>query len=227
MKKEVRFICFTGIDGTGKTSLSKQLVKSLNETGLSYYYVYGRLRPILLKPFIIIANLTFLRGQNAYGNYKKYASTKRSAIKKHGWLYRIYNSILLVDYALQILITIRIPLLLGRRIVCDRYIYDTVITDISPNTDETATDVVKRLKVLKLLFPRPDIVFLVDAPEEVAFSRKDDVPSIEYLRERRSLYLAAGKAYGMEIIDGTGSLKDLSKKAFESTIKALREYESR
>jgi thymidylate kinase len=62
-------------------------------------------------------------------------------------------------------------------------------------------------------------VLLIDAPEEVAIKRKDDIPSITHLSERRELYLSLAKQYGFTIIDGTNTLP-----ALQSTIwSAVRE----
>jgi dTMP kinase len=86
------------------------------------------------------------------------------------------------------------PHLLSRRIVVsDRYIYDTVISDLSVHLgyspEETAWAIAWGLRAL----PMPLLTVLIDVPAEVAFARKDDVPHIDYLRERRAFYLELKK----------------------------------
>ncbi|MBI5049489.1 MAG: hypothetical protein HZC11_01090 [Nitrospirae bacterium] len=58
---------------------------------------------------------------------------------------------------------------------------------------------------IKIFFPQPDIVMYIDCPEDIAFSRKDDIntPNVEYLRERRELYLKLADKYGWIKIEGT------------------------
>ena len=71
-------------------------------------------------------------------------------------------------------------------------------------------DSIRRL--LKKCFriaPKPDIAFLIDLPEEIAYQRKNDTPSIGYLKERREIYLNIGNEYEMMILDGTKSLEEL------------------
>jgi dTMP kinase len=59
------------------------------------------------------------------------------------------------------------------------------------------------------VIPSPDIVFLIDVPEEIAFSRKDDVPDINYLRERRSTYLKVANWCNMIVVDGSKTLSEI------------------
>ncbi len=202
-------ICFTGLDGTGKTTLSKRLTKFLGTQGIKCSYVYARLKPFISRPFIVIGEIVFLRKKNIFENYIEYSNIKKNAIKKYSFLSAIYQQILILDYILQIFLKINIPLILGRNIVCDRYIYDTVITDISVDMNYSKGKVIKTLYKLFYLCPKPDIIFLVDIPENIAFARKNDIPSIMYLKDRRDAYLIVGKEFNVSILDGTKSLNML------------------
>ena len=95
------FICFTGIDGSGKTTLSRGLVNALNERGIKYQYVYARWTPFILRPLILIGRFIFLRGKDMFQNYSEYSTAKRKAIKSHTLLSRIQQQILWLDYSLQ------------------------------------------------------------------------------------------------------------------------------
>ena len=209
MKTKGFLICFTGMDGTGKTTLSKNLVKSLKEMEIECNYVYARLTPIISKPFMWIGRLIFLHGENMFENYSDYTNTKRTAMEHNSILSRIYQQILLFDYLFQVFFKVKIPLIFGKNIVCDRYIYDTVITDLSVDMNYSKDGVMNLLNKLLRFFPEPDTTFLIDVPEEIAYQRKDDTPSIEYLRERRGTYLNVGNKYKMVILDGTKKLEEL------------------
>ena len=219
MKTKGLLICFTGMDGTGKTTLSKELVELLNRKGVKCKYVYGRLNIRMLKPFVLIGDWIFLRGKNAFKDYSQYSNTKRRAIKKHSFLARVYQQILLFDYILQVFFKVKLPLMRGKNIICDRYLYDTVITDLSVDMNYSKDRVTNLLNKLLHLFPEPGITFLIDVPEQIAYQRKNDTPSIDYLRERRGVYLDVGKKYGMIILDGSKSLEELKgliqKRVFE------------
>jgi dTMP kinase len=213
------FICFTGIDGTGKTTLSKELVELLNEKGVNCKYVYARLNPIILKPFILIGEWIFLRGSEISENYSEYSNTKRKTMEIHSFLSRIYEQILLLDYMLQVFFKVKVPLIFGKNIVCDRYIYDTVITDLSVDMNYSEDKTIRLLDNIFRFFPEPDITFLVDVSEEIAYERKNDIPSILYLRERRDMYLNIGKKCEMVILDGSKKREELQceieKKVFQ------------
>lgn len=216
------FICFTGIDGSGKTTLAKSLVDVMKERGIEAKYVYNRYTPIILRPLILIGGWLFLRGKDGFENYEDYSGTKKSVSKKHPFGASLYQRILLFDYFFQIMFKIKLPLLLGKNIVCDRYIYDTIVTDLSVDFNYTEEDVKKSLSKIPSLFPTPDIIFLVDLPEEIAYQRKDDVPSVDYLKDRRGIYHHIGEKYGMVILDGAKKLEELQDDVKNEVFKCLQ-----
>jgi len=209
-------ICFTGMDGSGKTTLSKALVEMLNKNGVKCRYVYGRLEPFILKPFISIGRRIFLKGKDMFKDYRGYSTRKRDVIERHSLLFALYTYILLFDYLLQLLIKIKLPLMLGKNIICDRYVYDTVITDFSLDKNYLNSDIRRLIKKCFYIAPKPDLTFLIDVPEEIAFRRKNDTPFIEYLKEIRDIYLEAGREEEMVILDGSKSLHEIQKIVIES-----------
>jgi dTMP kinase len=202
-------VCFTGIDGSGKTTISRKLVRSLNDKGFKFKYVYARINPFISGPLISIGRWIFLRKRDAFKDYFIYTDTKKKAIKEHIMLSKIYQKILLFDYFLQVLFKVKFPLVFGESVICDRYIYDTVINDLL--IDLNSRNLLNLLNSCLHIFPKPDIIFLIDVPEETAFRRKSDIPSIEYLRERRKIYLKIGREYKMKILDGTKEFERLQK----------------
>lgn len=209
MFKKNIFICFIGIDGSGKTTLAKTLAESMNNNGNKSKYVYNRSMSIITKPITEIGKLLFLRRRNIFSNYKEYSDKKR-ALFKHRNFCEIHRNVLLFDYFIQTVIKIKIPLWIGKSVICDRYVYDTIITDFAAYTNYSIDEVKKILDIWLNLFPKPDLVFLIDVPEEIAFKRKNDTPSIEYLKERRYIYLDVGKEYRMIILDGSRDLIELN-----------------
>jgi dTMP kinase len=203
-RKKGMLICFTGIDGSGKTTVAKKLTTYLKEKNLPVLYMYGRLKLFLTKPLMLIGNKMFLREHNITENYVKYSGKKKNLFSKHKFIQKIYLYTILIDYLLQLLIKIKIPLMSGKVIVCDRYIYDTVITDIAVDMNFSKKQVISLLDKCFLLIPNPDLTFLVDVNEEVAYSRKDDVPDERYLKDRRSFYIQVARYYNnMTIINGS------------------------
>jgi thymidylate kinase len=221
MKREQpKFICFIGIDGSGKTTLAKSLAASLRDSGKSAIYVYNRSKAVLIKPLSELGRLLFLRGHDVYSDYAAYSSRKQSLFQ-HRFFFDLYRSIFLLDYWIQSLIKIKAPLWSGSTVVCDRYLHDTIITDFAVHSHYTTDQVATALERWLHIFPRPDLVFMIDVDENVAYERKDDTPSLEYLKERRWLYAAIAQSYGAIVLDGSMDLAALQSQTRQITLSSF------
>ncbi|MCG2829231.1 hypothetical protein [Methanothermobacter sp. K4] len=200
-------ITFSGVDGSGKTTYTKHLVNSLREKGIDCSYVYGRLEPIILRPFIIIGRRLFLRKKDIFTDYRDYSNTKKKKISKHKYLFKIYYLIMLFDYIMQLLWKVKIPLLFGRNVLCDRYIFDTIVTDLAVDMDYSYNDLKDKIDMFLRFLSVPDLCFYVEVSANVAFKRKDDTPSLEYLQERIGLYDFVADQYKMIRVDGNDKLE--------------------
>lgn len=204
--KKLNFICFTGIDGSGKTTQAKLLVNELRDKGYDYEYRYSRFRPIIAKGFVAIARFLFLRKTSA-GNYKE-STVRKKSLSRLRPLVILYEFIMMFDCFLQMVPKIRMPLLMRRNIVCDRYFYDTLLTDIAIDMDYSDKQLENKLRKYRWFFPAPKLLFIIDLPADMAFQRKNDVSCPDYLVDRRPLYLNLAKYFKVAIIDGS---KDLSE----------------
>jgi dTMP kinase len=211
MSNKPNFICFIGLDGSGKTTLAKISTSVANKRGVQVKYVWSRYEPRILWPFVIILRLLLFKGKKMYTN-----PARKSSLMKNQLLSRIYPKLLLIDYSIQIFFRVKLPLIFKQMIICDRYIYDTLI-DLAVDFNYSIDWVIKILDILLQKLPRPDVVFLVDVPEKVAISRKRDTPSIEYLTKRRILYLSLAKKLKFKVLDGLRDINDL-KAEVESVI---------
>lgn len=198
-------VCLIGMDGTGKSTLSKKLVENMNQNGIKTKYTWSGLEPQILKPFFWLGKTLFIpRHEPRGGNYVRYSTTLRKVLS-NPLIRTIYESIFSLDYSLQLLWNVRIPMMRGESVVSDRYLYDVLI-DLAVILSYTERKMGILLRTFELLLPKPSLVFLIDAPEEVAIKRKDDIPSIIHLSERRKLYLCLAKRYGFTVIDSTNAL---------------------
>lgn len=196
------FICIIGIDGSGKTTQALKLLAQFRQSGIRTAYAHCYHRPILLKPLKILAKLTIMRGTNEFSNYMQYRKKKTSASKRHGFFTKTYALVWITDYWIQAFIQVSVAGLLSKVLIIDRYIYDTAL-NVSLSLNESI-DYACRLVDFFLKFnPKPTHFFLIDLPAEIAFSRKDDIQSVYYLKERRERYLRIAERYGAIILDGT------------------------
>jgi dTMP kinase len=166
---------------------------------------------------IFIKNKLFVREDDLKKNYEKSLEIKEYLFNKR-FISALYEWFVLLDYRFQIIGKIAIPVKFGRNLVCDRYIYDTIV-DLAADLDYSDAKIKNRIKQLLDFSPKPDLVFLVDLPEEVAFSRKEDVPSIEFLCEKRKLYKKIEEEFEMIGLDGTNVLQELNEKIEKEVIK--------
>lgn len=184
----MKLICLTGIDGAGKTTLARNLVGALRSRGQSATYVYGRTYPVISRLLMALGRATLLRKHDQWQAYQSYNADKKQRMG-NPLLAIVYTVAILVDYYAQIWLKL-LPHLFSRRVVIlDRYVYDTIISDLTVHLNYSPAQTEKAIERGLRWLPTPMLTALIDLSEEVAFSRKDDVPHIEYLQERRRWYL--------------------------------------
>ena len=209
-----QFICFIGIDGSGKTSQAKMLMKTLRQMGIKCKYVWGRWTPFMLKPFEIALNRIYFKGKKIdYNNYNEYVKEKQRLIQNYK-LALIWENLVLFDYFIQFFIKIKLPLLLGITVICDRYIYDTLI-DIIVDFKFSGKEIKRMLQSRLLsLFPKPNLTFLLDVPERIACQRKRDLRLMNYISKRRKTYLHLSQTFQAVIVSNTRNIFNVQKSIF-------------
>ena len=217
----MNLICVTGIDGAGKTTLARSIAAALRQAGWPAVYVYGRIYPALSRLLMALGRATLLRKDDQWRDYRAYSTSKKQAMRSP-YLAWPYTLAILLDYYVQIWWKL-LPHLFGRRIVVsDRYIYDTVISDLTAHLDYSPGQTERAIERGLKLLPTPLLTILVDIPEEIAISRKTDVPHIDYLKERRGSYLALDTRPEVERIDGTNPPESVLQASLSRIVNHLR-----
>ncbi len=207
--KRGSLICFIGVDGSGKTTQAEMLAETLLKQGIRVKYLWNGFEPLLTKPLMAIGRRVFLKGKEMFINYPDYLEAKRNFFRNR-FLFTVYHYLVLADYFFQSLGKIRLPLALGRAVICDRYIYD-VVGFLAADGHYSEKQIRKSLRHYLHLFPKPDLTFLLDLPEEVAYQRKNDIPSLSYLSEPREIYLSMAKSQEIATLDGTKDPSELAE----------------
>jgi thymidylate kinase len=219
----MRLVCFTGIDGGGKTTLAKAVV-SLTTKRSPAVYVYGRTFPVVSRLVMALGRVVFLRRRDVWTSYADYEDLKRSAVS-NPFLAFVFRWAINFDYVPQIVMKLLPHMFSGRLVVLDRYVYDTVISDLAVHLGYTPAETMRAIGRYLAVLPVPAITFLVDLDEEVAFSRKTDVPHVDYLVTRRQQYLHLAGRKEVVVLDGASSMDELIQAAI-GHIQASRRLDS-
>jgi dTMP kinase len=196
-----RLINVVGIDGAGKTKLCEALLHELQKRYPATEYVHSYHEPFILKPIKFIARAIFMRDTDESKDYSRYRERKYYASSRYNLLSSFYGFVWILDYALQAMMRVGLLSFLGKRIIIDRYVFDTVLNaSLTSNWPPETTH--RLVAILLRVLPKPDVVFLIDLPEAIAFERRKDIQSVEYLHERRHLYLDMADRYGFIKLNG-------------------------
>jgi thymidylate kinase len=210
-----QLICFIGTDGSGKSTLAEHIFKVLSGRGWKVRKTYGRHKPVFSRILIAVGKRVFLSKSDILTDYDEYLSNKRDLYEKKSRLISIYINLILVEYFFQVLFKITIPCKLGYAIVADRYVYDTIINDIAIDKGLPLKSIDNIISKFFGLIPRPDHVFLVSVSEDVALRRKNDIPSLSYLKIRNSIYSDIAAMNGIRTLDGTRTIDFLTEQVLE------------
>jgi dTMP kinase len=135
-----------------------------------------------------------------------------SPLRRTAWVY-----IVVLDLLWQYLIRVRLPLLRGRVVVCDRYAWDAAAElEASLAPRDRASRLAVRL--LLALSPRPNISFLLRAPDPVLAQRKQEQTDPRYLSALTEAYQRLAQAYLFRVKDTGGDFTPLSDDIARETL---------
>jgi len=209
-----KFIIFSGIDGSGKSTHARIFARKLKSNGMSVKYVYmrGLGRTFLSLPFLALCRLLKITKVHKL----------ESGIRVSEYPFYVYKPlrllwplIQLVDSMIYTLLLIRLP----------QHFYDVMILDRSPV--DTLADIIADTRlsigvgILQKLFlsllPRNSIMIILDVNEEIAFARKKDILRKSYLSIRRRIYNKLAELYSWHVVSTNGSF-ETSTHSIESAI---------
>lgn len=211
-------IALMGIDGCGKSTLSRALAQELDARGEPAVARWAMLRPFLLKPLIKAAKFLLVRKAPKEQGYEAHVAAKRAGMSKLKFAHSVYFAVMVLDYLPQAWWKVGVPRLLGKHVICDRYYHDMAL-DFAVTVNGGAEKMMQVMRFLERLVPSTDLHYFVHVPPEVAFARKDDVPSILYLQEREALYRRMAGELHLAELDGEAPLDQGCRRITEDMIR--------
>ncbi|MFC1488149.1 dTMP kinase [Thermoproteota archaeon] len=193
--KNGAIICFIGIDGSGKTEHALTLWKNLVEKKFNCAYMRPRYSILKLVPSFLVKRISKFQ---TFTPRKTISTSKnRKSTDTHKLSYsRIFRIFLFLTYGFFTYhITLK-PLRSSTVVVCDRYFYDW-FHDLK----------IESSLALAGLLPKPDLVFFLDLPVNIAYSRMRylqdrDIP-VEYFESLKRWYLLLAKKWKFTVIDSS------------------------
>lgn len=186
-------ITLSGLDGAGKSTLARIISTRLEqERGLTSKAVWCKFG---------IHPLSSLRLRQTVGPHTpKTATHVRFHPRKATGAFAAYGRILLWLHYAQLYWQVLRSLRKGHAVVCDRYLYDTII-DLQ---QEFSYGIQRAIKASwQSWLPRPDHAFLLDLRAEKAFERQPDSVSIAFLEDRGQKYAELVARFGLIRLDAT------------------------
>ncbi len=196
-------VSISGTGGAGKTAQAQALSEALTTSEAYNNVVWSR---IGTTPLYRRASRAAQRTTGASKN------SVPAHEKRPGLLARAMRLAWATANALDLALTyqwrVRLPLMTGGVVVCDRYTYDAAV-EIAERLGPSALERLP-VKLLHALSPRPRFAYLLDAPADVAAERSLDPEDAGQLAAQRALYREVAAAHGLRTVDASGELAEAS-----------------
>ena len=143
-------------------------------------------------------------------SYMDFKSKRALFISRFSFLKPVYIFFVMVDYKFQYIFK-AVKNTNADYIILDRYLFDVAVNiAVTLNWDKEKLISFIRKELASYFIP--EARFYIKVPPEISMERKTDIPNLEYIISRNSLYDAIAKEFNFIEIDGTNSLNMTSSK---------------
>jgi len=199
-----KLICIIGPDGTGKTTQANLLVEHLRNQGVNCDYEWLRIHHFFSLPVLACARLMGLSSVETLESGRRIGYHHFERSKTISFLYLVF---LWLDTLMFTGLKAHIPVkIFNKQIVCDRFVYDTLVDlSLSTNNEQIFSNVVG--KCFMSLVPSNTTALMLIAKEEVLMSRRDDIYHDKLIKRKIATYRKIAVQYGIPTIDSNQDIK--------------------
>lgn len=200
-------IHLAGVDGTGKTTQAEALLALLISRGMTVRYAWLRFPRFFTIPFLV------------YARARGYSYRETVDGHEHGYwnfgeswaMSRIFPWVLWFDTFLLALFNVYIPIFLGRTVVGDRFVLDTLV-DLMVGLDEPRYDERLPGRLFLALLPRDAQVVVLDLETAVARQRSPELKGDRTHSQRRKVYLDVAARRGFPVVSTAAPIGEVTSR---------------
>lgn len=207
MKKGL-FICIIGVDGVGKSTHANLLVKKMQDMGVKTRYAHLRFFHIISLPLLLYARI---KGYSKLITIENGEKMSYHFFKNSSLLRTLYPITQLIDISIGCFFKVYLPLRFGFLIICDRFIFDTIV-DIMISTGDITFYTSKIASILSNLVPKNNLIINLSAAESVLRNRRIDVAHDLTLNKKVSYFHIISNHYNIPVIDTSDGIEVIHNK---------------
>lgn len=206
MTQKPMFICIMGIDGVGKTTHVNLILEHLRKKDIKCQYQWLRFHHFFSLPLLIFCRAAGYTRLAYLGNTQKcsYHEFYKSRIVSI-----IYPWILLFDTFLFTTIKVYVPMFFGTSIVCDRFVYDTLI-DIAVATKDYEIHRKSVGKLFLRLIPKNGKFIMLFLEKPLIFLRRPELRDDIIFDERYLLYESYTRIFKIPNASNRGTIQEVN-----------------
>lgn len=208
MIKCMKAICFSGIDGSGKSTHAHLLLENPLFRNIYFRYSWFRYPKVLSIFLFALSHRTGITTVSTSTNVS--TSTTNALTWKEKIVCIFWPYIQLIDTSVTWSRRILSSYIKGSVLISDRSVVDTLVdVTFDVKTEALLTNLIGHLFIS--LLPKSALVFVFDLDATTAKSRKVDVHSSKALDEKRRYYNILCKAYGWKKINSNSPYLSIQK----------------
>lgn len=220
-------IVFSGLDGAGKSTQIERLMQTLQAQGGNPIYLWTRGG---YTPLFNLLKYGLRRASGGRVVPPSGRNEQRARALRQPWKRRLWLLLALVDLLLVYAVQIRWWLARGKIVVCDRYLWDTLI-DFRLNFTAEHVETWWLWRTLVKLAPMPDVAFLLLIPvaESLRRSQLKDEPfpdAPEVLAQRLAQYESLAEDGHWMVLNGRSPIDELAQTIHAAVQRAARQSPS-